>query len=239
MTLGVIGGLGPAATTYFMDMITNMTDASCDQEHLEMLVYSVPSVPDRTAYILGKSEDSPLPKMAEAGRVLSDIGVGIIAIPCMTAHAFHDELQKMVSAPILDGIKLTAKAIKESGAKKAGIMATSGTVTTGLFQKALESEGLEYVLPSEECQELVMSLIYDEIKTNSPVDIKKFEKVTAELFGGGAEVIILGCTELSLIKRDFDIGHGFADAMEILAWNSISLCEKTPRIPFSQLILLK
>ena len=130
-------------------------------------------------------------------------------------------------------------AIKESGAKKVGIMATSGTVKTGLFQKSLESVGLDFVLPSEECQSLVMSLIYDEIKTNSPVDIKKFEKVTAELFGGGAEVIILGCTELSLIKRDFDIGRGFADAMEILAWNSISLCGKTPRIPFSQLISLK
>ncbi|MBE6649715.1 MAG: aspartate/glutamate racemase family protein [Ruminococcaceae bacterium] len=239
MTLGVIGGLGPAATTYFMDMITNMTDASCDQEHLEMLVYSVPSVPDRTAFILGKSTDSPLPKMTEAGRVLSNMGAGIIAIPCMTAHAFHDELQTRITAPILDGIKLTALAIKESGAKKVGIMATSGTVKTGLFQKSLESEGLDFVLPSEECQSLVMSLIYDEIKTNSPVDIKKFEKVTAELFDGGAEVIILGCTELSLIKRDFDIGRGFADAMEILAWNSISLCGKIPRIPFSQLISLK
>ena len=117
-------------------------------------------------------------------------------------------------------------------------MASTTKIMTAIL--AIEQGDMEEIVTvPEECQGIVMSLIYDDIKTNSPVDIKKFEKVTAELFGGGAEVIILGCTELSLIKRDFDIGRGFADAMEILAWNSISLCEKTPRIPFSQLISLK
>ena len=79
--LGVIGGLGPMATAYFMELITSMTDAECDQEHMRMLVYSIPDTPDRTSFILGRSQASPLPNMLEAGRALKSLGVDVIAVP--------------------------------------------------------------------------------------------------------------------------------------------------------------
>ena len=236
MTLGIIGGLGPAATVYFLDLITRMTDASSDGEHLEILLHSIPSTPDRTAYILGKSPHSPLPRIIEAGQGLVGQGARVIASPCMTAHAFHSELQRNISVPILNGITLTAKALQTAGITRAGIMATDGTVQTGLFQRELCDHRIKAVLPSDRSQEAVMSLIYDDVKTGSPVDMNKFEKVKDELKENGAQCIILGCTELSLIKRDTDIGDGFADAMEILAWHSVTRCSKRARVPYSQLV---
>lgn len=89
MKLGVIGGLGPLATACFLEMVTKMTDASCDQEHLEMIIYSAPGIPDRTAYILGRSPDSPVKPMIEIGRKLAREQVSCIAVPCMTAHYLY------------------------------------------------------------------------------------------------------------------------------------------------------
>lgn len=226
MILGIIGGLGPAATVYFMDMITRMTKAERDQEHLEMLVHSVPSIPDRTAYILGKSSEDPLPQIIKTGQALERYGADVIAIPCMTAHSFHKELCESIGVPILNGITLTAEHLKAKGVCCAGIMATDGTLQIGLFQKALSELGITPVIPSPDEQRTVMSIIYDDIKTGAKVDINKFNEVSDRLFERGAECIILGCTELSLIKRDFDIGEKFADSMEILALNAILKCGK-------------
>ena len=226
MILGIIGGLGPAATIYFMDLITRMTKAECDQEHLEMLVHSVPSIPDRTAYILGKSSENPLPRIIETGQALERWGADVIAIPCMTAHSFHEELCESIGVPILNGITLTSQRLKADGVKCAGIMATDGTVQTGLFQNALRELGITPIIPSDGGQSAVMSLIYDDIKTGAGVDVNRFNGISDELFERGAERIILGCTELSLIKRDFDIGEKFVDSMEILAINAILKCGK-------------
>ena len=94
MKLGIIGGLGPMATVYFMEMITEMTLAQKDQDHMEMLVVSDPKTPDRTAFILGESSDDPLPYINRSAETLEKMGADVIAIPCITAHCFHDKLCK-------------------------------------------------------------------------------------------------------------------------------------------------
>ena len=91
-TLGVIGGLGPMATAYYMELVIQMTDASCDQEHLNMIISSRPGTPDRTRYILGLSDENPAPVMIDAGRWLVAEGAEILAIPCITAHYFQKQL---------------------------------------------------------------------------------------------------------------------------------------------------
>lgn len=236
LTLGIIGGLGPAATVYFMDLVTSMTKAEADREHLEILVHSAPSTPDRTEYILNKAADNPIPRIIEVGRGLVRMGADVIAIPCMTAHAFHDEIQHSIDVPVLNGITLTAKALCDSGVKKAGVMATDGTIKTMLFQNELTRFGIEAVTPCARGQEKVMSLIYDDIKTGRAPDMIKFKEIKEELLQNEAECIILGCTELSLIKRDMAIGNGFADTTEILAWHSIYECQKTPKRKYSELV---
>lgn len=223
--LGVIGGLGPIATAYFFELVIKMTDARCDQEHLEMVIYDCTSIPDRTSYILHKSEENPLDRMVEIGLKLHNESVGYIAVPCITAHYFYEDLQKQVHTPIINMVHETAVYLKEHGIKTVGIMATDGTIQSKLFQKEIEALGMQAVIPSEEEQNKVMHLIYDDVKANKPIEMEKFTSVENYLHEHGAEVIILGCTELSLVKRDYDLGPGFIDAMEVLAMKSVVLCE--------------
>ncbi len=234
--LGVIGGLGPIATAYFYELIIKMTDARLDQEHIEMLIYSKPSISDRTDYILGKSSDNPVYPMVDVGRKLVDMGADHIAIPCITAHYFHDTLSEGIKAPVIHAIMETAHYLKAEGIRKAGIMATEGTVHSGIFQQELGECGISSILPNDESQVAVSELIYKNIKANEPVDYEKFERVSHQLRRDGAEVIILGCTELSLIKRDFMLGPGYIDAMEVLAMRSIILSEAKLKKEYNILI---
>ncbi|MDF2486503.1 MAG: hypothetical protein K0R46_2671 [Herbinix sp.] len=234
--LGVIGGLGPIATAYFYELIIRMTKAEIDQEHIEMLIYSKPSIPDRTDYILGKSSENPVYPMVESGRLLVGMGAENIAIPCITAHYFHTILSEGIKAPVIHAIKETAHYLKAKGIHCAGIMATEGTIHSGLFQEELSECGIHSILPNEESQREVSELIYKNIKANQPVEYDKFEKVSEQLRQNGAQVIILGCTELSLIKRDYNIGAGYIDAMEVLAMRSIILSEAKLKEEYLSLI---
>lgn len=216
-TLGVIGGLGPMATAYFMQLIIDMTDASTDQEHIPMIIYNCPQIPDRTNYLLGKSKENPGPQIIECGRKIENAGAELIAIPCITAHALFPEIEKELNIPVLHIIKETAAYLKSEGIKKIGLEATDGTVQTGVFQRELERQGIEVILPSAEKQEMVMHIIYNNVKAGRRVDMDRFGQIEAELHEKGAEVIVLGCTELSMISRDEKIGHGYLDAMEVLA----------------------
>ena len=224
ITLGVIGGLGPIATAHFMELVIRMTEAQTDQEHLDMILYSRPSIPDRTSYILDPTNPNPLPEMIRVGNTLARQGAKLIAIPCMTAHYFHRELTRYIEAPIVHAIHECAVHLKKHGITKAGIMATDGTIRSKLFQQELERHGIEPIIPGVEGQKCVMSIIYDDIKANRPADLDKFCYASSELRSLGAQAIILGCTELSLIKRDCPIGAGYLDAMEVLAQTCVIRC---------------
>lgn len=225
-SFGIIGGLGPMATAYLLELIIDMTDAKTDQEHLDAIIFNRPSVPDRTAYILDHSKPSPVPPMIDMAKKLESLGVCAIGTPCVTAHSFHEELQRSVNVPFINMVQETAAYLKNAGCKKAGIMATTGTVHNGLFQRALSEIGLSYALPDDAMQQYVMSLIYDCVKAGEPADMEKFRTVSDALRKEGCDAIILGCTELSIIKRDNAIGSGYLDALEVLAHAAILACGK-------------
>lgn len=234
--LGVIGGLGPIATAHFMELIIRMTDADTDQKNLDMIIYNFPCIPDRTAYVLDNSKESPLPAMIEIGNALAQQGAHHIAIPCITAHYFYDRLREGIPVPIISGVQETVAHLKERGITTAGIMATDGTISSGLFARELLDAGITPILPSKERQADVMHLIYHNVKAGKPVDMARFFAVRDELCSLGAEAIILGCTELSLVKRDYEIGPGFIDAMEVLARQSLVRCEKAIKSEYKNLI---
>jgi aspartate racemase len=223
--LGVIGGMGPLATAYFMELVVRMTDAAADSEHIPMIILNRPETPDRTSYIVGKSSDSPLEAMIKAGNQLADFQVDYIAIPCVTAYYFYRQLQEGIRAPVINMIGETAVCLKEEGIRKVGLMATDGTISSGFFREGLIQHGICVVEPSAEGQKRVMDIIYGSIKANRPVKIEDFNRVDRELRGNGAEAVILGCTELSMIHRDFPLGSGFLDSMEALARKSVLACE--------------
>ena len=235
-TLGVIGGLGPIATAHFMELVIRMTEAHTDQEHLDMIIYNRPSIPDRTGYILDQTKPNPLPEMIRVGNALARQGAKLIAIPCMTAHYFHRELTRYIEAPIVHAIHETAAHLKKHGITKVGILATDGTIRSRLFQRELENHGMEVLIPSPQGQKCVMSVIYDDIKANRPADMEKFRFASDELRTQGAQAIILGCTELSLIKRDCQIGAGYLDAMEVLAQTCVLRCGGRLKEEYQELI---
>lgn len=236
MKLGVIGGLGPIATVYFFELIVEMTQASSDQEHMDMIIYNTPSIPDRTRFILGESSANPVVPMIEIGKNLSSQGVDFISIPCITAQYFHGELSGSIDKPIINTIRETALYLSNRGIKKVGIAATDGTISSKLFQKEFDRHGIASIIPTEKNQMKVMKLIYENIKAGLPADMNEFNEITGELKGNGAEVTVLGCTELSLIKRDNNLGPGFLDAMEVLAKVSIESCGYTVKSKYTNLI---
>jgi aspartate racemase len=224
MKLGVVGGLGPIATAVFLEQIIKMTDAASDQEHMDIIIYNFPSIPDRTRFILGKSTDNPVVPIIEIGRQLVGLGVDYIAIPCITAHYFYRQLSDSIGRPVINMIRKTAAHLAACGVETAGIAATDGTLAGRLFQNELDMQGIRSVIPSARTQRYLMELIYDNIKAGTPADMDKFGEISGELRQSGAETIILGCTELSLIKRDSAIGPGFLDAMDVLAMSSVLAC---------------
>lgn len=222
--LGVIGGLGPSATAHFMELVIGMTDAETDQQNIDMIIYNFPSIPDRTGYILGSNLRSPLPGLLSVGNALTHQGAGYIAIPCITAHYFYPELTASLSVPVINAVDETVLRLRSAGVTAVGIMATDGTLSSGLFSDALQLAGIRPILPSAARQADVTHLIYENIKAGLEPEMERFFAVSRELRENGAQAIILGCTELSLIKRDHPIGPGYLDAMEVLAQQSVILC---------------
>ncbi len=227
--LGVIGGLGPMASAFFYELVTERTDASCDQEHIDAVICSGASTPDRTAYLTGKSDESPLPRICADAKKLEAFGADFIVITCNTSHCFIDEIRAAVNVPVPGIIEEAAQHLKRVGCKKAGIMATDGSVATELYQKELGKAGIESEIPDENFQKTVMSLIYDDVKSGKEPDPEKFYSVAEHLKNKGCDRIILGCTELSVINKRICAGDIFCDAMEVLAYKAITLCGGKPK----------
>lgn len=222
--LGVIGGLGPMATALFMKMAIEMTAADVDQDHIEMIVYNCPQIPDRTNFILGTSQDDPTVEMIRIGKKLAERDADLIAIPCITANFFYEKLSREIPVKIIDMVEELCSYLAERDIRCVGLMATSGTIRSGLFQRAFARHGCRLVLPSEERQRDVMHIIYQDVKANRPAEMDRFSAVSRELRQAGAQVVILGCTELSVVRENEELGGGYLDAMQLMAKCAVETC---------------
>ncbi len=220
--LGIIGGLGPMSSAYFYELITEHTKALRDQDHIDIILSSRASTPDRTDYILGKSQESPLPAMIEDARSLERYGASAIVIPCNTAHYFIDEVRRSVSVPMPSIITETVLHLKRRGFKKAAILATDGTISTETYQRELSAHGLSYAVPDEEGRKTLMKLIYQDVKSGNIPSPHELYAVTDPMFKDGCDCAILGCTELSLIGKYIEDPR-FVDSLEALAYTAIGL----------------
>lgn len=227
-TLGILGGLGPMATVYFYDMLVRHTKATCDQDHLDVIINSRASTPDRTSYILGQSTENPFDIMARDAQRLVTFGADVLAIPCNTAHYFYDRLNETISVPILNMVEETVLEAKARGCCRVGILATSGTVQTGTYSRMCERHGLEFVCPDEAHQQDLMNVIYGDIKQGKRPDMARFFAVADSLKRQGCTRMILGCTELSIIKKDEQLDAFYIDSMSVLAKNAITTFGRTP-----------
>jgi len=226
-TLGILGGLGPLASAYFYELIITHTDALRDQDHIDIILSSRASTPDRTDYILGRSDENPLPVMIRDAQALVRFGADAIVIPCNTAHYFIDEVRRAVGVPVPSIITETVLHLKNLGYKKAAILATSGTISAGSYQQELERFDMEYVLPDAEGEKLLMNIIYEDVKAGGCLSTEKLYRVTNPMFAAGCDCVILGCTELSLLYRQM-LAEGnrdlrFVDSTTVLADTAIRL----------------
>lgn len=224
-TLGIIGGMGPMATAYFYRRIIEMTDATCDQEHITAYISSNPCIPPRTDFILQKEgAKDPRPIIIDEGRKLAASGAQVIAVPCITSHTFYDEISSALTVPIINAVTETAKYLKLRGIERVGIMAADGTIVGGYIQKCLNEYGIDTIVPDPEGQAYVMHIIFDEVKAGKHVSMDMFNAVGEYLFKEGARAVLLGCTELSIVKRDNRLGSGFLDILDVLAAESVRAC---------------
>lgn len=227
--LGVLGGLGPLATVYFMDLVVKMTDVQKDQDHISMIVLNHAAIPDRTEFILDNTKPNPLPVMIEDAKKLQAAGADYVVMPCNTAHFFYEQIQKNIGIPMLNIIEETVKhALKNSSdIKKLGILATKGTISAGAYQNMCGKYGLDCVIPSVSDEESLMNIIYNQVKAGKKADIDEFLKIIEHMKADGCDAVILGCTELSIINKDFELHRAdIIDSLEVLAERSIELCGK-------------
>lgn len=200
-TVGIIGGMGPAATHAFFGQVIALTDARTDQEHIHLIIDNDPQIPDRTEFLLGRGDD-PLPRLVAAARRLEAAGCELLVMPCNTAAAFTDQIGRTVSIPILDWTGAAADAAARTSRDAVGILATTGTIQAGLYRRALEDRGRRSIVPDPADQETVMAVIYGPNGVKSGSDTldgaTELLGVASRLAQRGAEAIVLACTELPI-----------------------------------------
>jgi aspartate racemase len=218
--------MGPEATAYFFNLIINRTQAARDQDHIRVIIDCNPKIPERTAAILGDGP-SPARQLLAGARRLAGAGADFIVVPCLTAHAFLPWVQARIPVPF---VSLLDEALAHAGKtmpslRRAGLVASTGTVRSGLFARAFGPAGVEVVVPSEAAQRRVMEAIYGEggIKAGRTAGAPRTRilEVCHGLIRRGAQAIIAGCTEIPLVLRDDDLPVPLIEPMRIAAEASI------------------
>lgn len=219
--LGIIGGMGPEATVYLFNQIIKETPAGRDQDHLHIIIDCNPKIPDRTGYILGKGPD-PTPAIIKSAKNLESLGVTVAGIPCVTAHYFFPQVQHALSYTLLNILEELGRRIRRDypHVARVGILATSGTVKTRLYDQYLPAYTIIY--PSKAIQEdNIMEAIYGTkgIKKGNLGDypLQLLTEAGQELIAAGAEILVAGCTEIPLILKPQHFNVPLLDPVTILA----------------------
>ncbi|MCT2178728.1 amino acid racemase [Brachybacterium muris] len=224
--VGVLGGLGPAATAVFLDLLVRATDAGTDQEHLDLLVSQHSSTPDRTARILDPTAADPGPVIARDAVMLERAGARLLVLPCNTAHHFVQGVREATTIDFVSIVEATAEVaarrVAGSG-RPVAVFATEGNIRAEVYQHALAEHGAEALVPDRGLQDQINTLIYEQVKANRPVDRDLFERCIRAAGEAGAGTVVLGCTELSVIYDQ----HGFrgddrlVDSLTVLAEQTV------------------
>ena len=225
-SIGILGGMGPLATADLFRKIVLLTDAARDNDHIRVYIDDNASIPDRTAAILTGGAD-PLPAMEDSLRKLERCGADCIIMPCNTAHYFLPRLQALTDVPFLSMLEAAAKAAgRRFPGGTAGVLATRGTLASGLYNEALARENVPCILPDEHQRDVLMTAIYDCVKGGKPLETVRqpMEALLTDLSARGADYFILGCTELPIVAQELALPGDFIDPTSELAKAAILFC---------------
>jgi aspartate racemase len=228
LTLGVLGGMGPAATVDFLQKLQAYTPAESDQDHIRVLVDINPKVPDRNT---PGSLSGPV--LAEMAGALHGAGAEVLAIACNTAHAHAGLIQRASGLPLIDMIETGAAAAAGSGAMRVGVLGTKGALK--LYREYLAAQALGLVALSAEDQERFMEVLY-RIKSGDtgPAAKAEMKALAQRLIAEGAEAVIAGCTEVPLVLGPADLKAEFINPGDLLARRCVAVClgmEPVPTLP--------
>lgn len=238
-TIGILGGMGPAATADFYRRITEATAASKDQDHLHIIINSFPQVPDRTEFLLGSGLD-PTPTLISMARTLEDSGADLLVMVCNTAHALLPPLAEAVRVPIVDWISEATRGLMTTHPtlKRLGLLATTGTIHSELYQKAFSAYGVDIITPDPVLQTHIMEIIYgpNGVKARNAqahASSQSLQHILEYFSMAGAEALLLACTEISLFftSHYFDYPIPIIDTAQLVAERLILLAGGQLRYP--------
>jgi aspartate racemase len=235
LRIGILGGMGPLAGVHLQRLIINTTPASKDQDHIQVVCFTNPAIPDRTESLRMNGGDAYVGAVIDSIRCLEAAGATHIVIPCNTAHARLADIQRATTLPVLDLVGTAVEVIREEFQKDVcvGLLATEGTVITEVYQQSASGKNFSWVLPNAEEQEKITDVIRN-IKAGAYGDIEKnIISLAKALRGKGAQVIILGCTELSLYAEVFSSRTDLpvVDPLRIMAAYILDLAGKGTEQP--------
>lgn len=218
-TIGILGGMGPAAAVHMFDLVIKLTKAETDQDHIPVIVVSNPEVPDRTASILSGGPSS-LPLLVEGAKKLENAGAGLIIMACNTAHYYYDEIMPHINIPFIHLQKEAIRYIKREKKElnRFGLLATVGTIETGLYQELFDKEGLGLITPDRNGREKIMESTYGVkgLKAGFKEEPRRLLlEVINHLSDRGAEAIIAGCSEISFALKAEEKGLPVIDPVTL------------------------
>lgn len=216
--IGLLGGMGPGATADLLAKIVQATPADRDQDHIPVLVRCIPQIPDRNDALLGRGP-SPLAELLQGARALRRAGAQVLAIACNTAHHWYPEIRDAFGAQVLH----IADAVRDElrlhgGARRIGLMATSGTLASGFYQRRLQAAGHDVVVPPDDDQVGRVELAILKAKSARWDAARSAAEAAAQaLIARGAEHVVLACTELPLALARSPLSSRLFDANQALA----------------------
>ncbi|MFI7421725.1 aspartate/glutamate racemase family protein [Nonomuraea sp. NPDC049684] len=218
--VGVLGGMGPAATVDFYGKLvaeTAATGATGDQEHVPVVIWGDPRVPDRSTSLLGQGED-PTPQLRRGVEALGRAGCEVLAVPCNTAHAFVPRLAEEAGLELVSIVEVTAAALAADGVRTAGLLATTGTLRADLYGPALRRHGVTPIEPDEPGQREVMAAIA--AVKGGRAGREHADTLAAQarsMAARGARRVVAACTEVLLALDPDTVPVPVVDPARLLA----------------------
>jgi len=215
-TIGILGGMGPMATSVFFNKIIINTNAKTDKEHIQVIIENNTKIPDRTNHIINHGEN-PLKHLIKSAIKLEVMGADLIAMPCNTAHYYYDDVDGFLDTEFVNMIDLTLSHLKWKLITKVAVLATEGTISSKVYDKYNKYD-LELVYPSAKDQKQLMSLIYRVKAGETKIPKREYVNIIKNLKNQGIKNIVLGCTELPILFSTYNGDDvNLHDPMEIMA----------------------
>ncbi len=223
-TIGVLGGMGPQASSMLYQKIITYTQnhhgAVQDTDYPPVFINSLPLYGfDETGI---RDDEKVVKQLVEGVKKLELAGSDLVIIACNTVHYFYDEMQNAIDIPIFNIIKETAQRVHHDGINKVGLLASESTCKLGLYQDKMNPLGIDVILPGQNQQDRLNNIIEQVMGgRQNDADHETLKKIAGSYMNQGAEAVILGCTELPLVMNRSQTDIRLYNSVEIIVQSAV------------------